>query len=564
MMMFHKGSWVKLLVSLVVTSLILVACGPQPTAETVEKVVTQVVKETVVVAGTPQEVEKEVTKVVEVPVVVTATPEAEEQPPAGSTEGYDLVIAIENPIDHFDPQWTYVSSHAPAWACVFDTLLWRDKDMNIIPWLATSWEKLSDTEWVLELRQDVKFHNGEPFNAETVKYNVERATAEGFQRWAFLAPLAGAEVLDDYTVKISTKAPTPTFLALMTMFFMVPPEYTKEVGSEGLTAHPVGTGPFKFVEYVPDSYTLLERNDEWWNGKHQFKTVKWLDIPETSTRMAALRAGEVDIARNVPPDEVANLDSMPDLKVVSVAGIRTPYIAMFPDSPMGGGEPLNDLRVRQALNYAIDVDAIIEHLLAGRGSRVSTLMTPALLGYDPALQPYEYDPEKAKALLAEAGYPDGFTIQYEVAYNMPGPKPVEISTAIADYLAQVGIKVDLLVRDMATMQEKQRNRTWAPLAMWTYGASTLDPDSKFWGPFSTGGTMHFISPPELNDLIDRGRTEMDGTKRAEIYKELQTMVHDMALTIPLFAQHDIYAGRESIEFDPWPNEILYVPNIIVK
>jgi peptide/nickel transport system substrate-binding protein len=524
---------------------------PQPEEEqVVEEPTEQPEEEQVVEEPTEQPEEEE--EVVEEPT---------EEPTEAAPEQRDLVIAIGSDIDLWDPQWTYLSSHVDGWVCVFDALLWRNNDMTFIPWLAESWEMESETEWIFQLREGVTFHNGEPFNAEAVKYNVERATAEGFQRWAFLSPLSGAEVIDEYTVKITTHDPTPTFQGLMTMFFMVPPEYTQEVGEEGLRAAPIGTGPFKFVERVPDSHVLLERNEDWWNGPHPYDTVRWRFIPEASTRVAGLRSGEVDIVRSIPADEVPGIDGSPDLKIVSVPSVRTPYIAIFPDSPMGGGEPLQDVRVRQALNHAIDVDAIVEHLLLDRGTRIATLMTPVFLGYDPDLEPYEYDPEKAKALLAEAGYPDGFQIQFEVAHDMSMPKPVEISTKVVNDLAAVGIEVDLLVRDYSVMREKQRNRTWAPLAMWSYGASSVDPDSKFWGPFSTGGSMHFISPPELNDLIVAGRTTMDQEERAEIYGELQHMVHDMALTVPLFAQHDIYGGRESIEFVPWSNEILYVPNI---
>lgn len=472
-----------------------------------------------------------------------------------------LTIAEDSDLTVLDPQITYQSSLATAWTALYDSLLTRDENLQIVPWLATSWEMESETSWLLTLREGVAFHNGEPFDAAAVVANVERITAPGFQEWNFMAPVSGAEVVDEHTVRIQTFEPTPTFLGLMTMFYQVPPALSAEVGSEGLQARPVGTGPFRFVDRVADGHLTVERNEDWWGERPIWDRVVFRIIPEASTRIAALRAGEVDIAKNLPPDQAAAVESDPLLRVATVASVRTPYIAIYPDSPMGGGEPLADVRVRRALNHAVDRESIIEFVLDGRGTMISSLLTPGFLGFNEAVEPYAYDPELARQLLAEAGFPDGFPLILEVASNLPVPKPGELGQAIAADLRAVGIDVDLRTPDRATMLAKQRERTWAPLAMWSYGASNLDSDSKFWGPFSTGGSMHFISPPELNDLIREARSTMDVEARAAMYAELHQMVHDMALSIPLFAQHDVYGTRADLDWTPVANEVIPILRI---
>ena len=473
-----------------------------------------------------------------------------------------LTIAEDADLTILDPQLTYQSSLATAWTALYDPLLNRDANLNIVPWLATSWEMESETSWLLTLRDDVTFHNGEKFDAAAVVANIDRIIEPGFQQWNFMAGVEGAVAVDEYTVRITTLEPMPTFLGLMTMFYQVPPAMAAEQGSEGLEQHPTGTGPFRFVERVADSHLSLVRNDDWWGELPEWEELVFRIIPEASTRIAALRAGEVDIAKNIPPDQASSIESDPRLRIASIASVRTPYIAIYPDSPMGGGEPLADVRVRRALNHAVDRESIIEFVLAGRGTMISSLLTPGFLGFNEDVEPYAYDPELAKELLAEAGFPDGFSLTLEVASNLPMPKPVEIGQAITANLQAVGIDVELSTPDRATMLAKQRERTWAPLAMWSYGASNLDSDSKFWGPFSTGGSMHFISPPELNELIAEARSNMDADARAEMYRELHQMVHDMALTIPLFAQHDVYGYRAGLSWEPVANEVIPLLEIV--
>lgn len=469
-----------------------------------------------------------------------------------------LIIAQPADIQFVDPQRTYLSSEAAMWHSLYDSLVYRPADMSLAPGLAKSWEQVADTEWVLELEEGVTFHNGEPFNAEVVKWNVERGITPGFQDWAFLEPLAGAEVIDEYTIKIFTKDITPTFPALMTMFLMVPPQYLQEVGIEGFNRAPVGTGPYRFVEWARGAHFTVEANPDYWNDvkRATFPRVTWRIIPEDGTRLAALFAGEVDVIAKLPADDYDRVDARDGLSAAWVRSLRTPVLRFFPDSPQGGGEPFNDIRVRRAFNHAINVQLILDALFTGRGTQTATLMTPDFAGFDPSVEPYAYDPDLARQLLAEAGYPNGFTVTFETWSAGSVPKPLEIAQVVASQLGEIGITTNLVPLDVAASFDKQNNRTIAPFHLWSWGGSQLDCNDKFWGVFHPASTANFLAFDEVTQMIDQlGRT-VDPAARNALCGELQALVHDLAVVVPLFAQADLYGYRSELDWQPRPDELV--------
>lgn len=457
-------------------------------------------------------------------------------------------VAMNANLQTLDPQLSYRSSDASIHYHLFDSFLDRDDDMEIVPRIATAWENVSPTEWVFDLRDDVFFHNGEHLNADTIVWNIERIITPGFQQFAFMAGVTGAERLGDYQVEISTSVPLPMMPKMMSMFFILPPGYFEEVGEEEFRRHPIGSGPYEFVEWVQDSHLTMRANPDWWGGAPNIAEIIWRYLPDGSTRIAAARAGEVQIAVGIPEDQVRVIEADDELSAQVVQSIRTPLVRFFPDSPQGGGEPLNDVRVRQAINYAINVDSIINDLLGGNGTRIATLMTPAFEHFDPSIEPYPYDPELARQLLADAGYPDGFTIGFESWSDGSSPKPVEVAQAIADDLAAVGITAELRFYEAAAMFPMQYDRTLAPLHIWSWGGSMLDPHDKFFGVFHPTSSATFLVDPEVVALIDQGQKELDTAVREQIYVELQHMVRDRALSVPLLSMADVYAVSNSIDW----------------
>jgi len=426
--------------------------------------------------------------------------------------------------------------------------------MGLIPALATEWKPVGPTEWLLTLRQGVKFHNGEPFDAEVVRWNVERITRPGFQDFAFMTPVAKAEVVSKYVVKISTKAAYPTFPSLMTQFFIVPPNYMTQVGPEGFARKPIGSGPYKFVEWVKGSHLIMEANVDYWAGPPAIRAIIWRILPESSTRVAGLRAGELDIVPQLPPELIQTIDAEATLKALAVRSIRTPFLRFFPDSPQGGGRPLADRRVRQAINHAVNVDAIIRGLLAGQATRTASLMTPDIFGFDPAPKPYPFDQDRARALLREAGFPNGFEMNFETWSSGPAPKPVEVAQAVAADLEKVGVRLRVRALELGTALNMQVQKQLAPFHLWSWGGANLDCDDKFWGVFHPQSSSTFLTTPDIVKLIDEERSIVDARRRREICARLQRMVPEEALIVPLYAQHDIYGINTRVDWKPRSDE----------
>ncbi len=350
-----------------------------------------------------------------------------------------------------------------AWQ-MFDSLVWAN-DKNVIePALATDWEVSEDgTEYTFHLREGVTFHNGEPFNAEAVVYSWERGIQpeiEWSDRWA---RADSVEAIDEYTVRITTEEPDPLLLGIMAQHWnIVPPVYTEEVGNDEFGAAPVGTGPFKFVEWVREDRIILDANEDYWReGLPKVDRVVYRPIPEASTRMAAIQTGEVDIVNRLTAEQAGALEDVDGVTVVTYPVDRVFYIA-FNNLTSGQGEPTENKLVRQAMNYAVDRQAIIDSLFEGHAQLATGFMTESNLGYDDSIEPYPYDPEMARELLAEAGYPDGF----EMGFAAPAGAYTnfeQVAEAIQGYLSDVGIETNLEIMESGRYWDLEAEKQLPPL-----------------------------------------------------------------------------------------------------
>ncbi len=447
-------------------------------------------------------------------------------------------------------------------AAIYDTLLTRDASGKLAPNLATSWKPFDDQTWRFELRKDVTFHNGEKFNAETVKANWDRlkdpnakTTSSGIQN------ITGARVVDAYTVDILSAGPNPMVPARMGMFAgtIVPREYLQTAGAEALATKPVGTGPFRFVEWVKDDHITLEANPTYWGGAPKVQRVIFKPIPSDATRVAAIQTGEVDVAASIPPEALAQLKGAQGVRVDSVVGQRVQYVSLD-----GRVKPLDDRRVRQALNYAVDVDSIIKNVLEGNAIRVAGPVAKDMFGYDDSVKPYTYDPDRAKALLKEAGVGDGFSIKM---HSPSGRylKDKEVAQTIAGYLGKVGVQVDLEVLEWANFATRLQNKGLAPLYYVGNLAWTQDTDNAVDSFFRTGAVQNFVVDDQINSLIQREQNTNDQDERAKIFKELQPLVVQNANFIYLFQVNDIYAIRaDRVDWKAPGNQLLVFRNAAVK
>src|SRR5438105_4991535 len=332
-------------------------------------------------------------------------------PPAHAQPKDTLTVALVSHAPTLDPHMHFERVGILVNINMFDSLLHRNTKLEYEPSLATSWKPINDTTWEFKLRKGVKFHNGDTMTAEDVKYSFERVTEPGQEKkkspqYGNIRAIKDVRIVTPDTIHLITDKPFPLLLERLVFFPIVPKKHIDKVGEEafGSTAA-VGTGPWKLVEWKRDQYIKLEAFDQHWRGKPAFKYVVFRAIPEVATAVAELKTGGVDIIRNVNADLLNDIKNHPQTVISTTPILRVHYINLDMRSA-----PFDKKAARQAANYAIDKQTMIQKMMAGLGKQVATVVQPAAFGHDPSIQPYPYDPKKAKELLAQAGYPNGVDI----------------------------------------------------------------------------------------------------------------------------------------------------------
>ena len=326
----------------------------------------------------------------------------------GAADEDRIVLALERDQNNMDPFLHFQRIGILMNINMYDSLLHKTPKLQYEPSLATEWRAIDDTTWEFKLRKGVKFHSGDLFSAEDVKFTFERVLNPETKspQIGNVRAIKEVKVIDEHTVQLVTDKPFPLLLERMVFFPIMPKKYFEKVGAQAFADQaPSGTGPYKFVEWKRDQYLRLERFEEHWRGPAPIKTFIIRVIPETATQVAELKTGGVDIVRSLPPDLMPDLKANPNTYVSTAPILRTHYAALDMRHP-----PFDKKEVRQAANYAIDRQAIIEKLMGGLGKVVPTVINPMAFGYDPSIEPYGYDPKKAKELLKQAGYPNGVDI----------------------------------------------------------------------------------------------------------------------------------------------------------
>ncbi len=444
---------------------------------------------------------------------------------------------------------------------MFDSLVYMNEDGLIEPALATDWDVSDDgTEYTFYLRDDVRFHNGEPFNAEAVRYSWERGSEPEMQwsdRWQRASEV---EVVDEHTVIVRTEEPDPVLLSEMAVHWnMVPPEYAEEVGVDEFSRNPVGTGPFEFVEWVREDRIVMRRNENYWReGLPRVDEVIFRPIPENTTRTAAIQTGEIDIVNRLTYEQADSLEPNPDVNVISYPVDRVYYVA-FNNLTTGVDTPVEDQRVRQAMNYAVDRQAIVDSLFGGHGELATGMMTSANLGYDDDLEPYAYDPDRARELLAEAGYPDGFEIGFA------GPADAytnfeEVLEAVQGYLADVGIQANLEFMESGRYWDLQAQKELPPLFADSWSERPPEALPRLLG--ALGGWDASFSAwedAEIDRLLDEISVTVDETERAALYRELHHYMHENPPFIYLYVPMSFEATRSNVvDYNPRAAEDFYL------
>jgi peptide/nickel transport system substrate-binding protein len=452
---------------------------------------------------------------------------------------------------------------------ITETLIFfADGSTDLVPRLATAWSPNEDgTVWTIELRQGVNFHDGSRFDAEAVKFNFDRWNVSDHPYafrdegktyvpwgWVFNGPreeggiLDEVVVVDEFTVELHMTQPTPFLpsqLAAVYFQFDSPAavmEHGADYGTPGVGS--VGTGPFKFVSWVEGQQVTLEANPDYWDGAPKVDQVVFRAISEPTARLAELQAGSIDIAVLLAADDLEAVENDERLTVIiPEVEQNVGYLAMHQGNP-----PLDDLRVRQAIAHALDREAIIEAFYAGLGVPAAAHMPASYFGQGEPW-PYDYDPERAKELLAEAGYPDGFTTElwYMPVSRPYYPAPQPIAETMASYLADVGIEVQLLTEDWTTYLSDYRTGKF-PMYMLGWNADYADPDNflmTFFGPTAVNDLGW--DAPEVVDALNAARQTADQDERARLYAFVIDSNVAAAASIPMAHNRNLNATRANIE-----------------
>jgi peptide/nickel transport system substrate-binding protein len=474
-----------------------------------------------------------------------------------------VVVALGSDVLTLDPHMHNVRVMLIIGWHLFDNLVSRDPTtMKPVPHLAESWRLVDELTWEFTLRHGVKFHNGEPFNAATVKYNFERvlnldqkSPQRGNLDW-----LGRVDTIDNYTVRLITKEPHPIVPERLTNFQMIPAFYAKEVGDANLAKKPVGTGPYKFESWTKGQRVVLQANTDYWKGPPAVQTVVFRTIPEAATQVAELLAGSVDIIRTIAPDQIPLVEASGIAYVSKAPILRVIYLSFDclgrdPTSQVA----LKDLRVRQAIAHAIDPEGIIHHVLGGIAIRTATGVTPMHFGYDGDTARYAYDPGKAKSLLAAAGYGEGLHLKLHTYSGSIIGQP-RVSEAIIGYLAQVGIEVDHRhFDDVNSFASQQQAGKLNDLVLGSWGSySIFDADMLLHPLFHRSEPFTYCTDPQLEAFLELGRSSLDQGRRQRSLLQAQRIIMHQAYWVPLYSQYEILGISKRLNYRAAGDEVIRV------
>ena len=438
---------------------------------------------------------------------------------------------------------------------MYDGLLTRDASMKVVPELAASWSQPDVSTYEFKLRRGVKFHSGDELTAEDIKFTFDRMLkkdgidGKSSPRAGLLGPMKEVVVIDKYTVQIKLEKPWAILPAMLPFQEVVSKAFVQRVGDKAMATQVNGTGPFKLVEWRRGDSITMERFADYYGGSPDIppagpakaNRVIFKIIPENSSRVAALLAGDVDIATEVPVHMMRQIETSKTAEVVKVRGTRTFFVSLNNTKP-----PFDNPLVRKAANHALDKKLLIERVMQNTATPVNGVLSPDAFGFDPSLPAYEYNPAKAKQLLAQAGYPNGIDVTLDVEGSF-----AETAQAIGSLLTRAGIRTKVVVGEGTVLrtrwlQDKTKNGD-----MWltSWGNGSLDPEDIFAPTLQTGdrGNSAGYSNKVVDGLLSAASTETNAAKRADLFSKAQKQVNADAPWIFLWVPQDVYGVSKRLK-----------------
>jgi peptide/nickel transport system substrate-binding protein len=439
-----------------------------------------------------------------------------------------------------------------------EPLLFRGEDLLPEPFLAETYEYVDPTTLHLTIREGVVFHTGDPLTVDDVVFTLQRVSGPDTEsdHRPYTGSVAEVSAVDERTVEITFTEHDATFLGRLTLIPIVPKAVVEERGAEDFNANPVGTGPYQFVNWERGQRVTYEAFPDYWREQPRIQTLHFRGIPEDSTRMAELQTGTLAIATNVPTQLIPELEESDDIRIETVNSLRAFFVVLNTHQP-----PFDDVRVRQAVNYAIDRQLLIDGILDGHARPISQPFGPEVFGANPELDTYyTYDPDKARSLLAEAGFEEGTEV------NFFGPsgrylKDVEVIQNVAAQLEEVGFRVNQNVMEFQAYFDTyvaQLNND-LHMGMFSNANNTADADYNLALNLHSEGRAIYWSDPEVDAAIDEARTILDTAEREQKYHELLQTIVDAAPWLFLYTLEDVYGVSSTLQnWTPRPDEMIYL------
>jgi len=487
----------------------------------------------------------------------------------------DLSIGFADPLSSLDPQ---LNNHAGdrSVALHFWDLLVENKWNKLQPGLALSWKPLDDKTWEFKLRPNVKWQDGQPFTADDLIYSYTRArnVPGSVATYAgYLRTIESMEAPDPLTFIVKTKAPNPDLPLNLASIHVVSKHVSEKSATEDYNSGKamVGTGPYKFVSYTPGDRVIMKRNDDYWGEKQVWENVNYRYINNAASRTAALLAGDVDVIDKVSVSDLAKLKQAPNVSVYPYDGLRVmllqpsfnsapnPYITDNAGKPLPKN-PLLDVKVREALNLAINRKAIVDRILQDAATEANQWMPKDTFGYNPDIKDIPYDAKKAKELLAEAGYPDGFNLTMHVP-NDRYPQGPETAQAVAQFWTRIGVKTKVEVMPWAVYSSRARKNEYA-MTMLAWGNGTGEASYALVNILATvspekglgASNWGYYSNPKVDAELVKATSEFDVAKREAILRDSVKIVSDDVGIIPLYHYKNIWAARKGLKVTPMTSD----------
>jgi len=469
--------------------------------------------------------------------------------------GTTLTISQGVDADTLNPIATTITPTFNVVQHFYERLADFDSPHKLKPVLAVSWRRVDPTTEEYKLRPNVKFSNGDPFTSADVRYTVEwiKNPANKSAQTVYVRDIDRVETPDPLTVRFISKVPTAIPPGQTNPIYIVDSKYFQEKGNAYASQHPIGTGAYVLTEWRRDDATIMDANPGWWNGKPHIDRVIFKPIADAATRVAALKTGQVDLITNVPPQNAASIEEGRTTKLASARSLRQVFFAFNVNDP----GPQQKRLVRQALNYAVNVDAIIKTVMGGHAFRLNSALPPQYFGYNPTIKAYTYDPAKAKELLAKAGFPNGNGIDLLVRCPTGRySRDKEVCEAIAGQLTAIGVKATARPQEWTSYYGELNTHKTGPLYMLGWNAPVADADAVYSALFESNAPLSNYKNEAVDRLIEDARGELNVIKRQAIYEKTSRILHDEAPWIFLFQFEDLYGVNKRVVWQPRGDEYI--------